>query len=139
MSSQRQKPQNVGSAYINVKKGSPQALIDEVKGAVEFLREKKAYISISMRKSTGEGFVNMTGFFNDYKREDHKDPDILIRLSTISYGGGNQEQRPAAKSYGNRGGYAKKPYNKAPQQNNFSKPAPKQESEEGFDSEEVPF
>jgi hypothetical protein len=138
MSTERQKPQNVGSAYINVKKGAPQDLVNQVKDAVEFLRESKAYLSISMRKSTGEGFVNMTGFFNDYKREDHKDPDVLIRLSTISYG--DREDRPAAKSYGNRGGFRKSAQATTPAKKSFSKPTPAQtESEEEFNSEEVPF
>lgn len=137
MSTERQKPQNIGSAYVNVKKGSPQALVDEIKGAVEFLREKKAYLSISMKKSTGEGFVNMTGFFNDYKRDDHKDPDVLIRLSTISYG--EREERPAAKSYGNKGGFRKSAPSEAPARKSFSKPAPKVEDGEEFGGEEVPF
>ena len=140
MSTERQKPQNIGSAYVNVKKGSPQDLVDQVKDAVDFLCKNRAYLSISMRKSTGEGFVKMTGFFNGYKREDHKDPDVLIHLSTISYG--NNEDRPA-RSFGNGGGY-KKPYGNtqtsAPTKKSFSKPAaPKQETDEEFDSEEVPF
>jgi hypothetical protein len=36
MSTERQKPQNIGSAYVNVKKGSPQDLVDQVKDAVDF-------------------------------------------------------------------------------------------------------
>ena len=141
MSTERQKPQNVGSAYVNVKKGAPQELVDQVKQAVEFLRESRAYLSISMRKSTGDGFVNMTGFFNDYKREDHKDPDVLIRLSTISYGGDNAEQRPAQKSYGNNG-YKKSYSNKTsyPPKKSFAKShEKKQENDEQFGGEEVPF
>ena len=132
MSAQTQKPQNIGSAYVNVKKGSPQELVDEVAEAVEFLRSKKAYISISMRKSNGDGYVNMTGFFNDYKREGQRDPDIQIRLSTISYG----ESKPAGGGkFGKKGGF-KKSFGGKPAA------APKAKADvdgEEFGGEEVPF
>jgi len=130
MGAPQQKPQRLGSAYFNVKKGSPQEVVDEVQAAVDFLASKRAYLDISMKKSTGDGYVKMTGFFNGFKRPDHKDPDLIINLSTISY----KNEKPAAKSYGNKGGYKKSFSPKA-----APSAPPKQEAEDEFASEEVPF
>lgn len=133
MGTERYRPDNLGSAYVNVKKGSPQEVIDEIKGAIEFLKSKDAYLSISMKNSDGS-FNKMLGFFNKYKRDDQKDPDIIIRASTMSVEG----TKPAynkSKFTPKSGGY----------QSKYSKPqvkvaAKKQtEEDESFGGEEVPF
>ncbi len=127
-----QKPKNAGSIYINTKKGTAQNVIDDVAEAVKFLREQGVRLSISVKNAQGN-YDKMTGFFNDYKRPDSTDPDMVIRLS-----------EPATRqSTGYGKSYASKAQAPAPKRFGASKPAarpqPQQAAGDGFAEDGVPF
>lgn len=129
MGAQQQKPTSVGSAYINVRKGTSNEIQEEVNNAIEFLKDQKAYISISVRKNNGDGYIKMTGFFNEYKRAP-KDPDIMIRMSEVAQA--PRKENRSTPSYQKKATPARVA---SPRRGNV----PTKENAEGFDSDEVPF
>ncbi len=81
MSPGQTKVKNLGSIYVNTKKGTSDEVIARVRKAIEFLKNSNAYLAISIKNDEGE-YTKMTGFFNSYKK-DAKDPDLVVRESLV--------------------------------------------------------
>ncbi len=139
MGTQSDQNKSVGSAYFNLKKGASQEDIDRVAELVNELKELNAYLAVSLRKNDGSGFVKLSAFFNGYKRDDQKDPDMLFKMSTIGQSqGGNKGNYKKPYNNNQRGG-AKPSYNKPAPKPQATRPAPKQEVNDESESEEIPF
>jgi hypothetical protein len=139
MGTETQQNKNVGSAYMNLKKGSSGGEVDRLAEIVEELTQLGAYVAISLRQPDGDGFVKFTGFFNNYKRDGQKDPDIMIKKSEVGKSSGGVKKSYGPKKYDNRATSPSK-YQKGPATRpTATRPVPKQEVQDDSESEEIPF
>lgn len=90
----KNKPQSAGSIYFNCQ-SSHKKYESKLRDCVEWMMEHKVMLSISVK--TEDGYQKLVGFFNEYKREDHKDPDVIVKNAIQQDSDRGSFKRPSGK------------------------------------------
>lgn len=79
-------PKSVGSIYFNLRESDRKRLGSKLEQCVNWLTENDVFLAISVKEEDSNDYKKLVGFFNKYKRDDAKDPDVVLRPALAKTG-----------------------------------------------------